>query len=382
MKKDILINFRVLILISALMLMIPSSTFAKEVRVAVIKNEKNFVVSASGQYTIAYGKNMAVFESDRKLNKSRVLFEDDMLHIGKRSIHTKFVRITSDKDITLFSGNKRRRYRGSIDIKSDDQGNLTVTNSLELEQYVKGVLYHEVSARWPMEAMKAQAVATRTYVLYQVEQNQKLDYDVTSDIYSQVYGGKSAERFRTNLAVDRTKGQILKYKGKILPTYFHSNSGGHTEDVSELWNHDLPPLKGVESPYSLAAPNYEWKKNFRSKDVQDLLNKAGIQTGLIKEIRVLEKNDSGRNRWLEIESRNGQLTKIAGKKFREFIGPNDVKSNMYDIEMKGYYFDLIGKGWGHGVGMCQWGAYEMARQRFRYDSILQFYYPQSDLTKI
>ncbi|MCB0375183.1 MAG: SpoIID/LytB domain-containing protein, partial [Sinomicrobium sp.] len=234
-----------------------------------------------------------------------------------------------------------------------------------------------------MEALKAQAVATRSYVLYQAHENQEQKYDVTSDIYSQVYGGKSAERYRTNIATKRTEGEVMIYNGKILPAYFHANSGGHTEDVKEMWNHpDLPPLSGVEDPYAEEAPAYYWRRNFRSGDIQRLLKDNGYRIGLIKDITVIDRTRSGRVRTLRIEDRDGKVITISGKAFRHIVGPNVISSNLYEIIMKGYFFDLIGKGWGHGVGMSQWGAQVMSRKRMKYDEILRFYYPGVRIVKI
>jgi len=243
-------------------------------------------------------------------------------------------------------------------------------------------LYHEVSDKWPLDAICAQAVAARTYALYAMEQFAARDYDVTNDIYSQVYGGRGAERYRTNLAVKRTKGEVLTYQGKIFPAFFHANSGGVTEDAKELWGIDLPPLRGgVESPFSVNSPHYRWTRNFRLKDIQDKLIASGYNVGLIQEIRVVERNKSGRVRRLEVVDRDGKVLPLEGKQFREILGPNVLRSNKYNIEMKGWYVDFVGHGWGHGVGLCQWGAYNMARMRYSYKQILSFYYPGSDLTK-
>ncbi len=102
--------------------------------------------------------------------------------------------------------------------------------------------------------------------------------------------------------------------------------------------------------------------------------------GLIKEIRVIDRNPSERIKTLELVTRDGKKATVSGKDFRQIIGPNVIKSNNYYVVMKGYYCDFIGKGWGHGVGMCQWGAQGMARQRFEYKDILEFYYPGIHIT--
>ena len=211
--------------------------------------------------------------------------------------------------------------------------------------------------------------------------NADKDFDVTSDIYSQVYGGRTSERYRTNLAVNRTKRQVMTYQGDIIPAYFHATCGGQTEDVSELWKHpNAPYLKGGKCPFCSFSPHYHWKKNLQLKDIQNKLNEKGLKVGLIKNIRIVSYNKSGRIQKLKITARDGKTQDITGKDFRLFIGPNIIKSNHYQIEMNGYYMDIIGRGWGHGVGMCQWGALGMARQRFYYKEILHFYYPDVQIT--
>ena len=260
-----------------------------------------------------------------------------------------------DSSVTI----NNHRFRGDLVIIRTPTNRLTVVNSVNIEDYIKGVLYHEVSHHWPMEVLKAQAVATRTYALYSINSLAK-DYDVTNDIYSQVYGGRNSERYRTGLAVERTTGEILTYKGNILPAYFHATCGGMTEDAGRLWNIDLPPLKGVPCQFCKDSPHMRWVKNYRLKDIQDALNNHGHVIGLIKSIDVAERDRSSRISQLKITGRKGEQLLLKGKDFREVIGPNDLKSDNYEIEMKGYFVDIIGRGWGHGVGMCQWGAYGMA----------------------
>ena len=123
-----------------------------------------------------------------------------------------------------------------------------------------------------------------------------------------------------------------------------------------------------------------WKKNFRLKDIQDILIEHGHKVGLIKDIAIVDRNRSERINNIKITDRDGKETVISGKDFREAMGPNVLKSNNYEITMKGYYVDFVGKGWGHGVGLCQWGARGMALQQFTYKQILSYYYPRSEFT--
>ena len=350
------------------------------VRIALTTDVNRFVISADGFYKIIDPATGNVLEEGRHLKKARVLGIPHGIHVGKRFFPFDHIRFIASKDVSLYEQNQKR-YRGEIDLVRDKHNNLTIINRLSIEDYVRGVLFHEVDYRWPIEAMKAQAVATRSYAIFQIEENKEQPYDVTSDIYSQVYGGRNAERYRTNVAANRTRGEVLFYQDKILPAYFHANSGGYTEDVHELWKHNMAPLKGVPDEYSIGADHFEWRKNFRSKDVQEILDRHGYSVGTIKDISIVERNRSGRIRKLIVTSRDGRVATISGKEFRYLLGPNVVKSNNYEIEMKGYYFDLIGKGWGHGVGMSQWGAYTMAKKRFSYKEILAYYYPGAVLKK-
>jgi stage II sporulation protein D len=350
------------------------------VRVALLQGVDEISLSITNRYWIEDALTQKIIDKDRVLKNAKVKVEKDGIRIGQLLYRpVKKIRIVPMGEVMITHQGKSRRYRGFVDLHVNSNNQLVVINTLDMETYIKGVLYHEISHRWPLEAMKAQAVAARTYALYQIQTNKKKDFDVTSDTYSQVYGGRSAERYRTNLAIQRTEGKVLVFKGKVLPAYFHATCGGHTENAAELWQHDLEPLKGAECEYCTLSPHYKWKKNFRSKDIQEKLLTQGYKVGLIQEVKVIERSDSGRVKMLQIISRDGKPLNISGKDFRQMIGPNNLKSNKYDIKMLGYYFDVIGHGWGHGVGMCQWGAYFMSREQYNYDEILSLYYPGAEL---
>jgi len=356
-----------------------NTTEQKFVRVALLRDVDRLKLSIRGRYQIIDPTTDRILLEKRRLSPKEIIPTAQGIKIGEEEYTLSKIRFYSHKDITVKVNGRDRCYRGIIDVIKVKNKKLLVVNVLELEQYIRGILYHESPHRWPLEALKVQAVAARTYALYRIATDKNQPFDVTSDIYSQVYGGRSSERYRANIAVERTQGEVMTYNNEILPAYFSATCGGHTEDVSELWKQDLLPLKGVICEFCKISPHYRWKKNFRSKDVQDKLNQHGYNLGLIKEIKVLEKNSSGRIRTLEITTREGKTMKIAGKDFRQIIGPNVLKSNKYDIVMQGYYFDVLGQGWGHGVGMCQWGVLGMVRQGHTYQEILQYYYPGTQM---
>jgi stage II sporulation protein D len=354
----------------------------ENVRVAVLVGAEEFELSVRGRYKITDTKSGNELGNGKQMKKEKVTLSEPGIAIGRKVFPVDRLRISGQKDVSVYVKGNKKRYRGQIDIIRVKDNRLLVINTIDLESYVKGVLYHEVPHRWPINAIKAQAIATRSYALYQTKERAGQPYDMTSDIYSQVYGGRSGERHRTNIAASRTRGQVLTYQGKVLPAYFHSTCGGRTENAAELWKHDLKPLSGVKCGFCTTSPHYKWKKNFQSKDIQGILNKNGYKLGLIKDISIKDRTPSGRIKTLKITTRDGAIETISGIKFRELVGPNLLKSNNYEVEMKGYYFDVIGRGWGHGVGMCQWGAYFMSKQRYTYTSILEHYYHGAKITKI
>jgi len=320
----------VIFALALLSLPVEAASFKERyVRIALFDNADEIIVSARGKYEIYDAKEYTFLGRGRNLRETPLSVKDGGLQFGSQFFSVQHIKVKSNKDVSVNKGKVKRRYRGDVDVLVNDKGQLLVVNVIELERYIKGVLYHEVSNRWPMEAIKAQAVAARTYALYKMKENKSELFDVRGDIYSQVYGGRSAERFRTNIAVRRTKGEILLYNGEMLPTYYHSSCGGHTESAQYLWGKDLRPLDGVICGFCNSEPHYSWRRNYQSKDIQEKLNQAGYKLGLIKEIRILKRNASDRVQDLEIIDRSGKSTAISGAKFRDIIGPNKIKSTKF-----------------------------------------------------
>ena len=346
------------------------------VRVAIVRDSRELELAIHGNYRIRDLSTGKVIGHGTYLPNSKVRLLDRGILVGLDVYPAKRLIIEPGRDASIIIDD--RPFRGEVTLIRTPDNHITVVNNINVEDYIKGVLFHEVSHHWPMEALKAQAIAARTYALYSL--NSTKPYDVTNDIYSQVYGGRNSERYRTDLAVDYTRSQVLAYNNKIIPAYFHATCGGMTEDGRELWDlADLPPLRGVPCSFCQASPHFHWKKNFRLKDIQDALNLHGHKTSSIKDITIIDRDRSERIEHLKITQKNGEELIIKGKDFRDLMGPNILMSNNYDIVMQGYYVDIIGKGWGHGVGLCQWGALGMARQQFNYKQMIAYYYPQSVL---
>ena len=355
-----------------------NSSPPEQVRVAIVRDSRELDLAIHGRYRLRDMSSGKVIGHGAYLVASKVRLLDRGILVGLDVYPSKRLTIEPARDASIIID--ERAFRGEVTFIRTADNRITVVNNINVEDYIKGVLYHEVSHHWPMEALKAQAVAARTYALYSINPAGK-PYDVTNDIYSQVYGGRDSERYRTDLAVNYTRNEVLTYNNKIIPAYFHATCGGMTEDARELWKSlpDIPPLRGVPCGFCQTSPHMHWKKNFRLKSIQDTLNLHGYKVGAIKDISVVERDRSDRIEHLKITQKSGEDLIIKGKDFRDIMGPNVLMSNNYEITMRGYYVDLTGKGWGHGVGMCQWGALGMARQQFNYKQILAYYYPQSVL---
>jgi stage II sporulation protein D len=347
------------------------------VRVAVAKDASTLSVKVMGRYEIINPDSQKILTEGSNL-KTTVTTYKNLILLGKTTSDSNRVLIKKiGPEPIIING---RRFRGNIELIKKDAGFLAV-NHIDLEDYVKGILYHEASHYWPEEALRAQAIVSRSYAVYQMHESKSKDYDVTSDIYSQVYGGSASERFRTNRAVDKTKGLILTYQGRAIPTYFHATCAGHTEDASMLWNINIPPLKGVECGFCKESPHFNWHYVLALGEIRQKLVDAGYKISGIKDIVILGKDNSGRITDLNIISANKDL-KISAKDFRNIIGPNIIRSTNFTVSVVKDDAVFEGFGWGHGVGLCQWGAYFMAKQGLTAEVILKYYYPGTNVETV
>ncbi len=349
-------------------------------RVRVARDKKSLSLSIKGPYiieTINTGEKL--FESKKSLKKAKVYPTKLGIKIGKKEYPIFAVRIVPSVkgEITI----DKRLFRGVIDVIRTKNKRILVINHIDVEDYLYGVLYYETPHYWPMEVLMAQAIAARTYALYTKKEMAGKEYDLTNDTFSQMYGGKKGERWKTRRAVDLTKNEVLTYKGNIFPTYYHSICGGHTEDSAELWKIKLEPLLGRKCGYCKKAPGYYWRTSYSYKQIEGKLNKAGIKCKHVSYILEGQRDRSGRLKTVRIKDASG-IKNIPSNKFRLALGGTSIKSTNFIIEIKPAGILFRGKGWGHGVGMCQWGALTMAMQGHDHEQIVRFYYPKSKVKKL
>ncbi len=348
-------------------------------RILVIDNKNSVLMVIKGSYRI-YSTS-----SDKPLTGGYILHtiasaSDQGIMFGQRDLKFSKIRVVVPESAYIYIDG--RAFRGSVDILRKDNMKLMVINRCPLEEYLYGVLHNEISHRWPIEAIKTQAIAARTFALYQARQNKSQGYDLTNDIYSQVYSGATSERWATTRAVKLTAGKVLTYKSDIFPAYYHATCGGHTEDASNLWNIDLPCLKGAACNYCKESPHYKWTKSIPLNDIGKKLDDNGYKLGSIKEVSALSRNNSGRIDKIEIKDDAGVSCILTAKDFRQMMGPNDIRSANFEPSISGDKLVLKGIGWGHGVGMCQWGAKGQSEKGKTAEEILEFYYPGTEITTI
>ena len=277
----------------------------------------------------------------------------------------RLTRVGNTAGDVLLSGIK---YSGEIEVWKGEKG-LYVINDIPLEEYVRGVVAAEVGKNWDIEALKAQAVVARTYAVYQrLNSPSGTPYHLTSTVLDQVYKGSNILP-NIVMAVDETKGEILTFGGKPIIAFYHSTSGGMTEDAAEVFGKDLPYLKPVKTNCEL-SPYYMWEKIIPVAEIEKALEVQGI-----KQISIGSYTSSGRAKEMTITLETGSSS-MPATELRKKLGWERLPSTLITgISRNNSLAVFEGRGYGHGVGMCQWSALQMAKEGKNYRQILSYFYP-------
>ena len=344
-------------------------------------------------------------------------------------------------------------YPGGFRFERIGGGNMTVVNIVDFGNYIEGVVATEMSNSWPLDALKAQAVAARSYAVTLGSKHSANHFDICYDVHCQAYTGKSRTGSNTRAAVEQTAGQVCLYNGKVAQTSYYSSNGGASESSSTVWGSNqasYPYLVGKVDPYEASSGvNNSYTQSFSSNTLVAKLKAKGYNAvgSSIVSIAVVSLTDSGNPRQVTFTDSSGRqftlnthdvVTMLGLRSYRYGFEPADGEPSPPDagvsvsvnggppVDIGGLYaidgngnavpvagdayvltgsgtvrlgqggtgsgsssgglgslgsttgdngiFTFIGKGWGHNVGMSQWGAYAMAKQGFSYEEILQFYY--------
>ncbi len=309
-----------------------------------------------------------------------------------------------------------RLYRGQIGVILAQEDELCLINTVNFEEYLYGVLPSEMPDNWPIEALKAQAVAARSEAYAKLGRHKNEGFDFCADVHCQSYGGAAVEAERTCEAVDATTGEIAEYQKKAIDAVYSNSCGGHTQgniygdrkavpyledkvDAIEnpgfifplsaleledwLWLQDIPVFCNNET-FSRRS-NFRWVRLYTRKQLEELINKK-IDIGTLICIDIAERNPSSHVHRIQVTGTKGKFMIEKELNIRQLFG--NLRSGMFNIDVKqdkagnALEFIFYGGGWGHGVGMCQAGAATMAEQGYTYEQILKFYYTGIEIEKI
>lgn len=276
-------------------------------------------------------------------------------------------------------------YRGRLILRLDPGQTLTIVEEADVEQYLEGVLPHEMNPDWPLEALKAQAVVARTFTYANLGKFRKDGFDLTADTRSQVYKGMTGVNENVRAAVRQTRGEVLGWKGKLLSVYYHACCGGATTDAGAAWGGraEIPrPLRGVRDPWCAASPHMRWTSYFAWADLTAAISERRMLTGPLKSLRIGARDAAGYVRTFLVRS-GGESVVVNAAQLRGALGAGEMKSvRIRGARMLRKGVEFSGGGSGHGVGLCQWGTRLQAEKGRDYAKILSFYFPGSDLSEV
>jgi stage II sporulation protein D len=444
-----------LILLLLLLLIVPNKVLASSGSGFIdVKIGKTYEVFE--KLNISCDTNLALFQKD-DLENEMLVFDGYKIYVGKTfGVDNKIDIYDSDNQYitsipsngSVFIGPRfgyestikvgEKQYRGYISFIDDNTG-LKAINHVEVEQYLRGVVPKEMTATFPMEALKAQAVAARTYAYSSLAKHSREGFNLCDTTHCQAYGGFDIEHILTDEAIIQTNNMVAKFKGAYASTVFHSSSGGFTESSESIWGSKNPYLIGKEDVYSLNTNHSDWTVEIDKDLLSGILKENGYEISRVNDIQILETHISGRVKEICINENKEKLI-LTGDKFRSLVGTTKLKSTLFkidgqtsvnkkDVYIKGSgtvspivnmqiisdkntlsknnskysiigqnneirtvdngsvnyasnNITLTGRGYGHGVGMSQYGAVEMAKQGYNYIDILNYYYSGIEIIKI
>lgn len=305
-------------------------------------------------------------------------FKDKHLLINGADITSNTSVFESDQPLKVICKGKTKQVRGRLMATVRD-GKLLVINVLSIEDYLLSVVPSENPASWPLETLKAQAVAARTYAYYQVLHRKDWSYDLVDYAGDQAYGGVAKEHPRSSKAVTATAGEVLTYDAKPILAMFSANSGGYTADSQAIFNLHKPYLVAHRDPASLQGKMANWSHKFTTAEIVERLQKINIEAKGLRTIEVAEQGPSGRIVKVRLVLANGKAKVLRNRTtLRRALNLPEI---LCAIHQQGDSYVFEGHGWGHGVGYSQWGSALMGKEK-EYKEILAFYYGEAQIDKL
>jgi stage II sporulation protein D len=386
--------------------MMPSTVAApavRPIRVLIVENAPQFRVSLEGPYVVVDERG-AVLRRGSDLPWTIIRASAD-LSLGNQRLGVSTARVITERSAALLlsaplddgSWSPQRRYDGALTVAVSDSRKLDAINVVDLDSYLTGVVPGECYPDWHYETYRAQAIAARTYALYEMARTADDDFDVRATVASQVYLGVPAGESgrRAAAAVQSTRGIVCTWTTpegeRIFPAFFSSCCGGMTQDAANCKPiRSVPPLAGgVPCEYCRIAPGevYRWKplRLPKAEITTRIVQRYPVMSALgrVEDVQVLSQTSFGRNVRLRLVGSTGSAFDIQAEDFRLAVGAARMRSTdcRFAHDRDAIIFSE-GRGFGHGMGLCQWGAQGQALQGRSAAEILQCYYPGSNFTRV
>lgn len=371
---------------------------APTIRVAVLKDAPRVQITAGAaeaRLVNQAGQEVQKLSANASVE---ILASPSGLLVGSAAISDRVLRIesVSAKDALRLNG---QEVGPRLLVRLTGGAGLQAIALLDLEEYLCGVLAGEVPfERWHTEALKAQAVTSRSYAFHQLKRNANEPYDVESTVMSQVFKAGYRSNAILNAAASSTRGLVLTYNGVPFSAYFHSTCGGHTEPGPHVFPEQAPikPLSGAPCAYCQQSPSFRWKLALDKAALEQKLAAASAAGVLgtpwpagakIQSLDFLDAAGAPLVPWtraVQVSLRHGSgLVRMPGNQFRLVYSARELKSLLFERAVDtGAAVEISGGGFGHGVGLCQWGSQGMAQAGATYAQILGKYYPGAALTRM
>ncbi len=369
------------------------------IRVLLLKNVATFNIAADTPFTIYSIKNKFTYNGNGKLTthnttssdikpieeslkeydsivSSVVELTDSHILLGNERFERDAIKIVpSDGEIKINETN----YSGDIMIIPQLNDKFLVIEETYVENFLSGVVSSEVPMSWAEDTILAQTVTARTFTLYQKKRHDTEAYHIRK--LDLAYKGKSNESAIAVEAVKKSEGIIMVYDQQIFPGYFHSTCGGHTEDAGLVFKKkSIPPLAGVPCGYCEDSKYYRWSREINKNEIVKKLYKSTGNSNSLISLKPIDIGPGGHAGSIKIHTSKKEHEMNANV-FRLQIGPKKLLSTAFTISNNGKKVKINGRGWGHGVGLCQFGSQKMGTLGFKWENILKHYYPGIDLIK-
>ncbi|NQT89613.1 SpoIID/LytB domain-containing protein [bacterium] len=356
-------------------------TLNRPARILLLDGQPQATVRCSDSFAIYTDDAKAAAYRGRSLRESVVRPNGTSLTVGPRSFRCRKLRIVTYADGTLAVNGTG--YRGELVIFRDSADHLSVMNVVPVEAYLYGVVGGETYAGWPPAAHEAQAIIARTYAYWRMSQRHRERFDLHATVLDQNYLGMARENPKLRTAVDRTCGTVLLYQMELFRCYYHSTCGGHTESVDAVFPDPcIAPLRGVPCSACKDSKHYRWTKTLSSASIEAALERAGAPVAGVAKVEATSRTKSGRALDITVTSKTGRTVVRRASEFRLIVGARTLPSTFVEILPASAGFTFRGRGWGHGVGLCQWGSRGMALRGTTAMDILLHYYPGATLRKL